>query len=157
MNASSQLAARFREVVLNGTWVANTNLKAQLSDLTWTQATAQIASFNTVAVLAQHLHYYIAGMLAVFEGDPLTIRDRFSFDFPPVQSEADWQRILETLWRDAEAFALCVERMNDADLQAKFAGLDYGSVARNVDAMIEHAYYHLGQIVLLKKWTQANG
>lgn len=35
MNQSLQIANRFREVILNGTWIANTNFKDQLVDLDW--------------------------------------------------------------------------------------------------------------------------
>lgn len=37
-----------------------------------------------------------------------------------------------------------------------FSEEKYGSYFRNIDAMIAHSYYHLGQIVLLDK-TIKNG
>ncbi|HEX2901409.1 MAG TPA: DUF1572 domain-containing protein, partial [Bacteroidia bacterium] len=103
MKPNSQLAKRFRDVMLNGTWIANTNYKAQLSHCTWEIATTQLNSLNTIAVLAQHVHYYIHGMLNVFQGGPLEIKDKFSFDFPPIQSQAQWETFLTRFWDDAEA------------------------------------------------------
>jgi hypothetical protein len=41
--------------------------------------------------------------------------------------------------------------MNDNKLTESFVEEKYGTYYRNIDAMIEHSYYHLGQIVLLKK------
>ena len=32
-----------------------------------------------------------------------------------------------------------------------FVDEKYGTYLRNIDGMIEHAYYHLGQVVLIKK------
>ena len=32
-----------------------------------------------------------------------------------------------------------------------FVDQKYGDYQRNIDLMIEHAYYHLGQILILKK------
>ncbi len=151
MSASSQTANRLREVILNGTWVANTNFKAQLSDLTWQQAIQKVGDLNTIALLTSHIHYYIAGILNVLEGGTLDIRDKYSFDFPPVQSQEDWERVMGRLWEDTEKFASLVEQMSDEQMEGDFAGKKYGSYQRNVDAMIEHSYYHLGQIVLLKK------
>jgi uncharacterized damage-inducible protein DinB len=148
------IAQRFREVILNGTWIANTNLKAQLSDLTWEQAEHKIGSFNTIALLAQHLHYYIKGILNVFEGGTLDIRDKYSFDFAPFTSQADWEQFLATFWADAERFAQCVEAMSEEQLLGDFAGKQYGTTLRNIDAMIEHSYYHLGQIVQLRKMIE---
>ncbi|MFT3679911.1 MAG: DinB family protein [Ferruginibacter sp.] len=151
MNAGLQLANRFREVILNGTWVANTNYKAQLEGTSWELAVHRTGVFNTIATLTSHIHYYIAGMLQVLEGGTLDIKDKFSFDFPPVTSQEDWENILNTLWRDSEKFASLVEQMPEEKLREDFTDKKYGSYERNIDAMIEHSYYHLGQIVLLKK------
>ena len=41
MNKSQAIANRFREVTLNGTWIANTNFKHQLSNLNWEIATSE--------------------------------------------------------------------------------------------------------------------
>ncbi|MBB1286938.1 DUF1572 family protein [Flavisolibacter sp. BT320] len=151
MNSSYILAKRFREVILNGTWIANTNYKQQLSEMRWETATAKLASVNTIAVLAQHIHYYISGVLQVLRGGDLTIKDEYSFDFPPVQSQEDWETFLSKFWRDAEEFASLVEQMPDEKLGDVFVDEKYGTYLRNIDGMIEHSYYHLGQIVLLKK------
>ncbi len=84
MKKSFEIAGRFREVILNGKWIANTNYKDQLSGLDWETATTAFNSFNTIAVLAQHVHYYINGINNVFRGGDLEIKDQYSFDFPPV-------------------------------------------------------------------------
>lgn len=151
MDASHQLANRFREVILNGTWIANTNFKHQLADVNWEVATATFSSLNTIAVLAQHIHYYIKGIKEVFKGGSLDIKDKYSFDFPPVQSQEDWEAFLAKFWNDAEEFASLVEQMPDEKLGEAFVDEKYGSYQRNIDGMIEHSYYHLGQIVLIKK------
>lgn len=145
------LAKRFREVILNGTWIANTNFKDQLAGLDWKIATTPIQSLNTIAILAQHIHYYIDGMNAVFRGGTLDIKDKFSFDFAPITSQQQWDFFLERFWNDAAAFADMVEQMPDAKLKAVFTDEKYGTYQRNIDAMIEHSYYHLGQVVLIRK------
>lgn len=151
MESSSQIASRFREVLLNGTWVANTNYKDQLSDVTLKQATSKIGSLNTIAALTYHINYYIAGIINVFEGGALEIRDKFSFDLPPITSEAAWEKMLADMWTNAEKFADHVERMSDEQLEAVFVEEKYGNYRRNIEGVIEHSYYHLGQISLIKK------
>lgn len=151
MNNSQQIATRFREVILNGTWIANTNYKDQLSNLDWKIATQKFHSFNSIEVLSQHIHYYIAGILNVFEGGTLDIKDKFSFDFPEMKSKQDWDEFLCKFWNDSEKFARYVEQMSEDKLYSVFVDEKYGTYQRNIDAMIEHAYYHLGQIVLIKK------
>lgn len=151
MKSTVALASRFREVILNGTWIANTNYKQQLTGLPWQVATAKLENLNTIALLAQHIHYYIKGVKQVFEGGPLDIKDQYSFDFPPIESQEAWDDFLNLFWNDAEAFALLIEQLPEEKLSEPFVDEKYGTYLRNIDGMIEHCYYHLGQIVLLKK------
>jgi uncharacterized damage-inducible protein DinB len=151
MKKTDQIAKRFREVILNGTWIANTNYKDQLSGLDWKTATAKTGSLNTIAVLAQHIHYYIHGINTVFKGGALEIKDQFSFDFPPMQSQQEWESFLINFWKDAEEFASHIEQLPEEKLEQAFVDEKYGSYQRNIDGMIEHSYYHLGQITLIKK------
>ena len=151
MKSTVEIASRFREIILNGTWVANTNYKLQLENLDWKTAVTPIQNLNTIAVLAQHIHYYINGLNLVFKGGPLDIKDKFSFDFLPIQSQDEWENFLTKFWNDSEEFASLIEQMPDEKLNESFVDEKYGTYRRNIDCMIEHSYYHLGQIVLLKK------
>lgn len=151
MNHAHQLARRFREVILNGTWIANTNYKHQLTNLGWETATAQMDSLNSIAVLARHIHYYINGVKNVFKGGRLDIKDKYSFDFSPLQSQEEWESFLTQFWNDSEEFALLVEQMPQERLDDVFVEEKYGTYQRNIEGMIEHSYYHLRQIVLLRK------
>lgn len=151
MKNTTEIANRFREVILNGTWIANTNFKDQLENLDWKIAVSPIQDLNTIAILAQHIHYYINGINQVFNGGTLDIKDKFSFDFPPIHSQEQWDNFLTKFWNDAEAFASFVEQMPNENLNEVFVDAKYGTYKRNIEAMIEHSYYHLGQIVLIKK------
>ncbi len=147
------LANRLREIILDGTWVANTNYKDQLSALEWTAATTPFSSLNTIAVLAQHIHYYINGVKNVFKGGSLDIKDKYSFDFTPIQTQNEWEGFLTKFWKDTEELASLIEQMPEEKLKQVFVNQKYGTYQRNIDGMIEHSYYHLGQIVLIKKIT----
>ncbi|KMQ66403.1 hypothetical protein ACM46_02385 [Chryseobacterium angstadtii] len=151
MSSVSQLAKRFREVLLDGLWIANTNFKDQLSDVSWKQAITKVGSLNTIAMLTFHIDYYIAGINNVFEGGELEIKDQFSFDLPPVETPEQWNELLNKLWNDAEKFATLLEKMPNSKMNEVFVDEKYGTYLRNIDGMIEHAYYHLGQITLIKK------
>lgn len=149
--SSIQLANRFREVILNGKWIANTNVQDQLRNVSLEQAVTEIANLNTIAKLTFHLNYYISGVLNVFEGGNLEIRDKFSFDLPKMNSEQEWSDLTTNLFSNAEKFANHVEHMSDEKLKEVFVDKNYGDFLRNIEGMIEHSYYHLGQIVLLRK------
>ena len=151
MENSNQIANRFKEVLLKGKWIANTNFKDQLSDVTWKQATKKIGSLNTIAALTYHINYYIEGVLNVFEGGLLEIRDKYSFDVQQIKSKEDWDSLLSKLLANAEQFAYHVGLMSDEKLEEIFIDEKYGSYRRNIEGIIEHSYYHLGQISLIKK------
>lgn len=151
MSTTLQLAGRFREVLLDGFWIANTNFKDQLSEVNWEMATKKIGSLNTIAMLTFHIDYYIAGLINVFEGGPLEIKDKYSFDLPPLESPEQWEHLKNKLWKDAERFAALLEQMPDSKMNEGFVDEKYGTYLRNIDGMIEHCYYHLGQITLIKK------
>ncbi|MCJ8155242.1 DinB family protein [Chryseobacterium sp. SSA4.19] len=151
MSSTLQLAKRFREVLLDGLWIANTNFKDQLSTVSWEQATMKIGSLNTIAMLTFHVNYYIEGLINVFEGGDLEIRDKYSFDLTPIESQNQWEKLLTKLWNDAEKFATLLEQMPDSKMDQTFVNEKYGTYLRNIDGMIEHCYYHLGQITLIKK------
>jgi uncharacterized damage-inducible protein DinB len=150
MQLAPTLEAQFREVYLSGSWIA-TNLKTQLDDTSWEEATTKIGSLNTIADLAFHVNYYVAGVLQVLQGGSLDIRDKYSFDYSPIQSAADWNRLREQIYADGEAFAQAVGQLPEARLAQAFVKEEYGSWYRNITVMVEHSFYHLGQIVLLKK------
>jgi hypothetical protein len=68
-----------------------------------------------------------------------------------MESQQDWENFLTKFWKDTEEFASLIEQMPDEKLNTVFVDAKYGTYQRNIDAMIEHSYYHLGQIVLIKK------
>ncbi|MGN8056550.1 DUF1572 domain-containing protein [Pedobacter sp. 22163] len=151
MNRSELIANRLREVFLNGYWIANTNYKEQLLNITWQQAIHQVADLNTIAALTYHINYYLIGILKVFKGAPLEIKDQYSFDLPPIQSEEDWKKLMEDFLANSAVFADEVAKMPDEKLDQVFVNEKYGTYLRNIEGAIEHSYYHFGQIVLIKK------
>jgi hypothetical protein len=127
MENSSSMAKRFREVLLEGKWIAHTNYKDQLSNVTWKQATIKIGSLNTIAALTYHINYYIAGVLNVLEGGALEIRDKYSYDLPPIASKEDWDNLLKDVWGNAGKFADQVELMSEEKLDDIFVDEKYGN------------------------------
>ena len=157
MESSKQLAKRFQEVLLNGKWIANINFKEALQDLDWKEATHKIGSLNTLAALTFHVNYYINGVAQVLQGGPLDIRDKYSFDLQEIKSQEDWENLLNELLSNAEKFAHLLEALPDHKLDEDFVDKKYGDYRRNIEGMIEHCYYHLGQISLIKKMVLESG
>ena len=153
MYVSQQIAKHFKETFFGGNWTA-VNLKETLQDITWQQATTKVYDFNTIATLVFHIHYYVAGVLEVFKGNPLVIKDKLSFSHPPIESKEDWDVFLASIFKDAETFASEIEKLPENIFFKPFTDEKYGNYYRNLHGIIEHTYYHTGQIMLIKKIVQ---
>ncbi len=156
MNLTTQIAKQFRDVYFGGNWTAS-SLKDHLEDLSWQQATTKVYSFNTIATLVFHMNYYVGVVMEVLWGNPLNASDKYSFDYPPILSRDDWEKLLDKTWREAESFAILIEQLQESKLWEDFSENKYGNYYRNICGIIEHIHYHLGQIVLIKKLILQSG
>ncbi|MBK6819654.1 MAG: DinB family protein [Bacteroidetes bacterium] len=151
MTRSINMANRIREVLLSGHWIANTNMQEQIRSVDWQQATFKVDTLNTIAALTYHLNYYLAGLIDAFENGKLEISDKYSFDLPIIDSAYDWDKLVSSFLQNSEMFAERIEQMQDEMFDKPFIDAKYGTVLRNIEGVIEHSYYHLGQITLIKK------
>lgn len=153
MTLNQQIAKHFRDVHFGGNWTVS-NMKDNLAGITWQQATKKVHSFNTIATLVFHTNYFVKALLMVLEGRPLEAHDKFSFDHPPIHSQADWEKMVNVALTDAEKAASLIEQLPKEKLFADFTDKKYGNYYRNIHGIIEHTHYHLGQIALIKKLVQ---
>ncbi len=153
---NTYLANRLQEVLLDGKWIANTNFKEQITSVNWQQATQKVGNLNTIALLTFHVIYYLKGLNQVFDGGNLDIKDKYSFEMPEISSENHWNQLVQEFLSNAEKFIQYVRELDEATLNQAFVKAEYGSYQRNIEAQIEHSYYHLGQISLLKKLIVQN-
>ena len=147
---TEQVAKHLRDVHFGGNWTSS-NLKDKLADVTWQQATTQVFSFHTIAALVYHMNYFVDATLKVLQGGRLDAREKYSFDHPPVQSQEDWEKLLDKTWADAENLASLIEQLPESQLWESFVQKEYGNYYRCLHGPIEHCHYHLGQIALIKK------
>lgn len=95
--------------------------------------------------------YYLNGILEAFKTGELTIKDKYSFEVKPINNQNQWNNLVETLLTNAERLIVAVSQMNDEILNSDFFDKKYGTYHRNIEGVIEHSYYHLGQIALINK------
>jgi len=151
MQRNSILANRLREVLLDGLWIANTNYKSQITAISWQQAIQKVNDLNSIAALTFHINYYLDGLLRALESGVLDIHDKFSFDMPPINSEDDWLKLRNEFIKNAELFINKVEDMDESMMDAPFIDERYGTYEKNINGVVEHCYYHLGQVVIIRK------
>ncbi len=153
MQTAQQIAKHFKETFFGGNWTA-VSLKETLQDITWQQATTKVYNFKTIATLVFHINYYVSGVLEIFKGKPLLIKDEFSFSHPPIDSKEDWDIFLASIFKDAKIVASEIEKLPENIFLKPFTNKKHGNYYRNLHGIIEHTYYHTGQIVLIKKIVQ---
>lgn len=150
MQVTLELAKHLREVYFGKNWTWS-NLKDNLADVTWEQATTPVNGFNTIATLVYHSGYFVSALLDVLNGKPLTSKDELSFSHPSISSQQDWEQLLNITFTNGELAATMIEQLPEYMLWENFTDEKYGNYYRNIQGIIEHTHYHLGQIVLIKK------
>lgn len=150
MTQAQYIGRQIRSAFFGSNW-CGVSLRQALEGLTVEQANQPQPNSHTIAELVFHIGYYYQGVGEVLKGGPLEIRDKFSFDMPVISTESEWQALLERTWKTAEDFIQRVENLSDEQITGTFVDEKYGDYYRNLTGMVEHLYYHLGQIVLLKK------
>ena len=73
-----------------------------------------------------------------------------------VSTFLNWFKLIQTFLIEAQLFVNLVEALDDEKLNQPFVDQKYGSWLRNIEGVIEHSYYHLGQMVLINKLIQQN-
>ena len=126
-------------------------MRDNLANVPWQQATTKVYDLNTIVALVYHVNYFVRAILQVLQDGPLDAHDKYSFDHPPVSSQEDWQKLLDQTWTDVEKVAVLIEHMPESRLWETFADEKYGNYYSNIQGVVEHTHYHLGQIVLIKK------
>ena len=155
MKHHEQLAKNIRDLYFGPSSVGST-LKDSLEGVDMKMATTQVHGLNTIAKLVYHINYYIRAVTKVLEGGPLDAHDKFSYDLPPINTEADWQALLENTWAEAHRYADRIDELSEEKLHDTMADEKYGNWFRNLTIINEHTNYHLGQIVLIKKMISSN-
>jgi hypothetical protein len=146
-----EIARHIRQIHFGNNW-SDIDMTTTLADVTWQQAVATpIPNANSIAVLVFHTNFYLTYVHTSIKEGVYKFDHDDSFKAPPIESEADWQALLQKTWDDAEAFAQTVEKLtvgrNFYNAMPPFQNSFY----KNLQGVVEHNHYHLGQIVMLKK------
>lgn len=150
MDLPTQLAQHVRQVYFGGNYTA-VNLKEQVTGLSIEQVKRSVNGLNSIHALTYHIHYYARAISKVLNGGELDSRDALSFDHPEIQTQKEWEAFLETIWQEAKELISRIENLPSDTVGENFVDPKYGSYYRNIQGMVEHSHYHLGQIVLIKK------
>lgn len=154
MNLSKRLGIQVFQVYFGGNWTA-VNLQEVLADLTYNEAQQKQKHSHSILELVYHIHYFINAQLGVLQGKNLDAQDILSFNAPYFSDETTWQEYKKQLFNEAKTFVAEIDKLPEAILETNFVDEKYGDYYSNLQGVIEHSHYHLGQITLLKKMIRS--
>jgi hypothetical protein len=150
MNTTKAIANHLKQVYFGGNW-SSSDLKTVLNGISWEQANHKNGSTNSILALVYHLNYYVERVSRVLEEGALLASDNESYNHPEIDNEASWEALKQQVMKDGAHFAEIIERLPDSILEKDFTDKKYGNYYSNLQGIIEHIHYHLGQIVILRK------
>lgn len=150
MKLTDYIAQHIIEVSEGGNWT-EVDIKNTLQDVTYEEATViTLASPNSIAALLHHVSFYNEVVLQRLKGISPVINDANGFDGKPIESESDWLNLKEEALRSAKNLAEAVKQFPEEKLQ-ELSPNSENTYYKTLHGVTEHAYYHLGQMMILKK------
>lgn len=150
MKITSAIAENIIACFEGNNWT-DVNVDDTLKDVYWQEAQQiTIASPNTIASLVNHLYYWNYILMQRIKGENPLIPGSNGFDVKELKNEDDWNKLIEETHQSFIQLADAIKNFPEEKLEETYAvGKSY--YYKNFQGIIEHAYYHLGQIVILKK------
>ena len=149
MKIAPLIATHLEEAFAGNNW-SDVNVKDTLNGITFPEATTVTrASSNTIAALLYHMTFYNRAIKQRLQGFEPEISTSNGFDLPPITSEYYWEQLKKNAFDTVNELATAIRNFPDERLtEENPAGK--GSFYKKLQGVIEHNYYHLGQIVILK-------
>ena len=153
MKITNLIAMHIIEVYEGNNWT-DVNIADTIKDINWQQAQQQTpGSSNTIASLLHHLHYWNGILMQRINGINPSIPGANGYDVGELKNENDWNTLKEKTHQSFIQIADAVKNFPEEKLSETYAA-GKSSYYKNLQGIVEHAHYHLGQIVILKKLLQ---
>lgn len=147
------LVAQHVAEIVHGNWT-EIYLDDVTADVTYAEAIALPAGItNSIAMLVNHLglYNYIVGERLKGNNPQPGDDNGFAID---IKNEEDWQQLRQNVLNSFKTLADAVKVLPDEKLSA-FTPAGHTTFYKTLHGISEHAHYHLGQIMLIKKIIRA--
>lgn len=149
MSFTTAIAQHITEAYEGNNW-SDVSVASVLEDISPEEATTGTeASPNTIAMLLYHMAFFNNAICERLKGGEPVIGDANGFDMPEIHTEIEWQQLVSNAFLSAKNLAIAIAAFPEEQLfDSKPAGRD--TYYKKLHGVIEHNYYHLGQIQILK-------
>jgi uncharacterized damage-inducible protein DinB len=154
MKITERIAAHILEVHEGNNWT-EVDVRTTLSDVSLKEATMRTkASVNSIASILQHLTFWNRVIVKRVNGIIVAVTADNGFSGPFLHDEEDWNRLKADNISSAYELAEAIRNFDEARLEQPILP-EHASAYKNLQGSVEHVYYHLGQIVILKQLIRA--
>jgi uncharacterized damage-inducible protein DinB len=153
MSVTKFIAQHIIDVHEGDNWT-DVNIKNSVQNISVAEAeNVTKLSANTIAALLYHIIFYNEAVLERLNGGIPVVNDVNIFDVPQLNTEEAWQQLKQRNLQSAHDLAEAVIKFPEEKL---FLPLFEGSPVayKTLHGIIEHAHYHLGQIVLIRNFIK---
>lgn len=149
MKITEAIAIQLLEVFEGNNWT-DVDVHQTLQEVKWNEAIGVTnASPNTIASILYHIGFYNWVIQQRLKGDNPDINAANGFDVAEIKNEQDWEELKSNVFQSAKELAQAIDTYPEEKLFLPVIK-DGSTFYKSVHGVIEHAHYHLGQIVLLK-------
>lgn len=153
MNILKLISQHLTDVHNGDNWT-EVNIANTLADLSYIEAAASTpASVNTIASLLHHISFWNRAVAQRALGIVPAVGADNGFAMAEIQNEAEWKALQEDNIRSAEELATAI-RLFDQEKLALPLLPGHSSAYKNFQGQVEHVHYHLGQMVMIKKFLR---
>jgi hypothetical protein len=149
------LVAKHIEEVVHGNWT-DIYLGDVIGDISFSEAVTIVpGTTNSIAMLVYHIGFYNGIAMERLKGNNPAINEANGLDID-ISDDTAWQELKATCLTSFKQLAAAVACLPDEKLW-EFTPAGQDSFYKTLHGISEHAHYHFGQIVLLKKIIRNNG
>jgi len=150
MKITELVAQHLIAVHEGGNWT-EIDIHSTVADVSLHEATMRTAATsNTIAALLHHITFWNREVMQRAKGMITQVDEANGFNHPALNTEADWQQLKEDNIQSAHQLAAAISQFDEATLFKPMA-VHTSTAYKNFQGAVEHAHYHLGQMVILKK------
>lgn len=154
MKTTDLIADALMELHKGNNWTS-VSIAETVADISWKGAIAQVLfTPNTIAEILYHITYWNRIVAERGRGIVPEVNESNGFDVPLITDKEGWTRLKEDNLRSAEELAEVIRGYEDSKLMDPILP-EHASAYKNFQGQVEHGYYHLGQIVMLKKYIKS--
>lgn len=152
MKESDRLISLFQKLYNGSPWI-DVNLVSSLSKITASQAQKKVLpNANSIWEITNHLISWRKNVLQRVQGKQIITPDNNYFEPVKESSDKAWKETLNQLENTHNEWIDFLSKIETTQFENIYSGNEM-TYYENIQGILQHDAYHLGQIVLLSKYV----